>query len=176
MNNTKLNPDRFHLTRLDGNKYVVADTKTNYSIVFRAGDFNGSQKVIPPDRQPDDPREAARLGAYAMRCLGDYMAAHHPDLISPTPEQEERRRHFFDTTADIGRAVHDLRQYHGHTIDEAAELSGYSTKRIAAIESGKLPSDLNVIARIVERLGGRLAIVPEEYPDDPHCQFIEFED
>lgn len=25
-------------------------------------------------------------------------------------------------------------------------------------------------------IGGRLAIVPEEHPDDHHCQFIEFED
>ena len=28
---------------------------------------------------------------------------------------------------------------------------------------------------IVEALGGRLAIVPEETPNDPHCAFIEFE-
>ncbi len=176
MNKTQIDPDRFHLTRIDRNRYVVADTETNYSIVFRAGDFNGSQKVIPPEHQPEDATEAARLGAYAMRSIGDYMAQFHADLAFPTPEQDERKKRFYEVITDIGHALADLRQYQGHTVEEAAEMSGFSAKRIAAIEAGKLTSDLNVITRIVERLGGRLAIVPEESPDDPHCQFIEFED
>ena len=176
MNKKDINPDRFHLTRIDRNRYAVADTETNYTIVFRAGDFNGSQKVIPPEQQPADAKEAARLGAYAMRCIGDYMAEFHADLIFSTPEQEERKQRFYNTLADIGQAVRELREHKGRTIEEAAELSSFSVKRIAAIESGKLPADINVITRIVERLGGRLAIIPQESPDDPHCQFIELED
>ena len=176
MDKTQINPDRFHLTKLDKNRYVVADTETNYSIVFRAGEFNTSQKVIPPDQQPDSPQEAARLGAYAMRCIGDYMAQYHADLVFPTDEQEQRRRHFYDTITDIGRSVQQLREYQGRTVEEASEASGFSVRRIENIEAGKLTSDLNVITRIVERLGGRLAIVPEETPDDPHCQFIEFDE
>lgn len=175
MNNTQQNPDRFHLTKLNGGRYVVADTETGFSIVFTAGAFNTSQKVVPPDHQPADPAEAARLAAYAMRCIGDYMAQYHPDLAFPTEEQERRRRHFYDTIADIGHSLRQLREYQGRTIDEAAAASGFSARRIENIEAGKLTADLNVITRIVERLGGRLAIVPEESPDDPHCQFIEFE-
>ena len=173
---TVISNERFVLTNLGGRKWVVADTETNYSIVFRAGEFNTSQKVIPPDQQPDSQQEAARLGAYAMRCIGDYMAQHHPELVFPTDEQEQRRLHFTDTIADIGRSVRQLREYQGHTVEEASEASGFSVRRIENIEAGKLPADLNVITRIVERLGGRLAIVPEETPDDPHCQFIEFDE
>ena len=36
-------------------------------------------------------------------------------------------------------------------------------------------NNINKTARIVEAIGGRLAIVPEDNPADPHVQFIEFE-
>ena len=45
----------------------------------------------------------------------------------------------------------------------------------AAKFARKLPHNVHNLARIVEAMQGRLAIVPEEHPDDPHCQFIEFD-
>lgn len=167
--------ERFQLTKIDNGRYIVHDNETRFSIMFKAGDYNASQKVLPPMEQPDDPAEAAKTAAYAMRRIGDYMAKEHPDLIHPTEEQERRRRHFVETTADIGRSLRELREYKGYSVEDAARLSGFTARRIENIEAGKLPADLNVITRIVERLGGRLAVVPEESPDDPHCQFIEFD-
>jgi len=168
--------NRFNLTKLDGGRYVVSDTETGYSIIFKTGQYNTSQKVIAPEQQHDSPQEAARLGAYAMRSIGDYMAQEHADLVFPSEEQERRRRHFIDTTKDIGQSLRELREYNGYTIEDAADKSGFSVRRIEAIESGKFPADLNVITRIIERLGGRLAVVPEESESDPHCAFVELTD
>ena len=79
--------NRFNLTKLDGGRYVVSDTETGYSIIFKTGQYNTSQKVIAPEQQPDSPQEAARLGAYAMRSIGDYMAQEHADLVFPSEKR-----------------------------------------------------------------------------------------
>lgn len=76
---------------------------------------------------------------------------------------------------DTARAIVELRQYQGITIEEAAQRADYEPDKLAAVEAGKLPHNIHNIARIIEAIGGRLAVVPEESPDDPHCQFIEFD-
>lgn len=77
---------------------------------------------------------------------------------------------------DLGKAVADLRQFNGLTIEEAAARVGMAPEKLQAFETGKRLRSTAPLCHIVEALRGRLAIVPEESPDDPHCQFIEFDD
>ena len=88
---------------------------------------------------------------------------------------EQRKQRFYAVINDIGTSLKDLREYRGLTIEEAAERAELTPTRLEAIERGRLTTNLNTLTDQVERIGGRLAIVPEETPDDPHCQFIEFE-
>lgn len=88
---------------------------------------------------------------------------------------EERKKRFYEVIDDIGAALKGLREYHGLTIEEAAERADMTPAKVTAIERGRLTTNLTTLTDQVERLGGRLAIVPEETPEDPHCQFIEFE-
>ena len=88
---------------------------------------------------------------------------------------EQRKQRFYAVINDIGTSLKDLREYRGLTIEQAAEQAELTPTRLEAIERGRLTTNLNTLTDQVERLGGRLAIVPEEHPDDPHCQFIEFE-
>lgn len=89
----------------------------------------------------------------------------------PTPQEHNK-----EVFADLGHSIQQLRQYHGLTIEQAAERIEDTPAKIAAIERGTMYNNVNKVARIVEAIGGRLAIVPEESPNDPHCQFIELED
>ena len=89
---------------------------------------------------------------------------------------EQRKQRFYAVINDIGTSLKDLREYRGLTIEQAAEQAELTPTRLEAIERGRLTTNLNTLTDQVERLGGRLAIVPEETPDDPHCQFIEFDE
>ena len=88
---------------------------------------------------------------------------------------EEKKDFMWQVNHDTARAIAELRQHQDLTIEEAAQRADYEPDKLAAVEAGKLPHNIHNLARIVEAIGGRLAIVPEEHPDDPHCQFIEFE-
>ena len=77
---------------------------------------------------------------------------------------------------DIAASIKALREHQGLTIEEAAQRTGLPIKKLEAIERGTFFSNNNQLAKLIEAIGGRLAIVPEETPDDPHCQFIEFEE
>lgn len=89
---------------------------------------------------------------------------------------EQRKQRFYAVINDIGTSLKNLREYRGLTVEQAAEQSELTPAKLKAIERGRLTTNLNTLTDHVERLGGRLAIVPEEYPSDPHCQFIEFDD
>lgn len=89
----------------------------------------------------------------------------------PTPQE-----HTKEVFADLGHSIQQLRQHHGLTVEQAADAADTTPAKYAAIERGTMYNNLNKVSRIVEAIHGRLAIVPEEHPDDPHCQFIEFED
>lgn len=95
---------------------------------------------------------------------------------TPAADQDESRQHLRNVFTHIGQSVTELRQYHGLTLEEAAAAAHLTDKKLAAIERGVLYNNINSLAKIVESLGGRLAIVPEESPDDPHCQFVELVD
>jgi transcriptional regulator with XRE-family HTH domain len=91
-------------------------------------------------------------------------------------EQNPQEQHTREVFSDLGQSLQQLRRHHGLTVEKAAEMVGTTPAKLAAIERGTMYNNLNKVARIVEALRGRLAIVPEESPDDPHCQFIELED
>lgn len=88
---------------------------------------------------------------------------------------EEKKDYMWQVNNDTGRAVAQLRQYNSLSIEEAAQRAELEPDKLAAVEAGRMPRNVHNLARIIEAMGGRLAIVPEESPDDPHCQFIEFE-
>ena len=89
---------------------------------------------------------------------------------------EEKKDFMWQVNHDTARAIAELRQHHGLTIEQAAERADYEPDKLAAVEAGKLPHNIHNVARIVEALGGRLAIIPQENEQDPHCQFIELEE
>jgi len=91
-------------------------------------------------------------------------------------EQNPQKQHTREVFADLGQSLQQLRRHHGLTVEQAAEMVGTTPAKLAAIERGTMYNNLNKVARIVEAMRGRLAIVPEETPDDPHCQFIEFDE
>ena len=88
---------------------------------------------------------------------------------------EDKEQFFKEVSADFGNAVHELREAKGLTVEQAAERAELTPTKMAAVERGSYHNNLSTMCRIVEALGGRLAIVPEETPNDPHCAFIEFE-
>ncbi len=83
---------------------------------------------------------------------------------------------FREMHSQLGKAIRDLREHHRLSIEEAAARAGITDKRMAAIERGALPHSLTHLMHIIESLGGRMAITPEEQPTDPHIQFIEFDE
>jgi hypothetical protein len=58
--------------------YVLTDTELLITLRFRAGDFNGSQKVTMIDEhRVADPMDIAT----SLRLMGDWMLKHHKELI-----------------------------------------------------------------------------------------------
>ena len=92
-------------------------------------------------------------------------------LITEDPDQYR-----WDVNHDIGLAIAALRQYRGMSLDELAVAADYDLDKLAKMERGRIPHKIHNLASIIEFLHGRLAIVPQETEQDPHCQFIEFED
>ena len=119
---------------------------------------------------------AARCG----RLLGHHRPRNQKNCLTHQTKnsmnQEEKNQFMWKVNSDTGRALADLRQHRGMTLKQVAAASDYEPENIAAAEAGKLPHNVHNLARIVEAMQGRLAIIPQESPDDPHCQFIELED
>ena len=77
---------------------------------------------------------------------------------------------------EISMTLKQLREYRGLTIEEAAKRIGMQPDKLEAIENGQRVRSTAPLVHIVESLGARLVVVPEESKNDPHCQFIELED
>lgn len=74
-----LDKERFLLqpSKEDG-WYVLTDTQLLITLRFRAGDFNGSQKVTHlDDSRISDPMDIAT----SLRLMGDWMQKYHRELI-----------------------------------------------------------------------------------------------
>lgn len=172
-----MNIARFILSHLGGNKYAVADTETGFTVTFFRGRWNTSQKVLPPENMAvPDGQDAAAWAASAMRAIGDYMASEHPDLLTFSDRERAHRDMFFSTMQDTGAALAELREHNGLSIDDAADRANYTPERVQRIEEGRIADKLTVVVKYVEAIGGRLAIIPQEEDDAPHCQFIELID
>ena len=89
--------------------------------------------------------------------------------------QQEQQQTLFRTqcNADVAAAIRDLRTLRGLTVEQAADLMGITPARLASIERGNLPHNIHNLARLVEALHARLAIIPTTDPTQPHCQLIE---
>lgn len=74
-----LDKDRFLLQpSKEPGWYVLTDTKLLITLRFRAGDFNGSQKVT----QLDDSRIINPMDiATSLRLMGDWIQKYHRELI-----------------------------------------------------------------------------------------------
>lgn len=88
-----------------------------------------------------------------------------------TDQQQTQYRR--DCNADTAAALRDLRTLRGLTVEQAADLMGITPARLASIERGNLPHNIHNLARLVEALQARLAIIPTTDPTQPHCQLIE---
>lgn len=96
--------------------------------------------------------------------------------LNDNKQMEEKEKEFaMAVFNDIAASIKALREHQGLTIEEAAQRTGLPIKKLESIERGTFFSNNNQLAKLIEAIGGRLAIIPEEHPDDPHCQFIEFE-
>lgn len=93
------------------------------------------------------------------------MKENHPD-----PQALE---HLHQLHAAIGSSVKQLRQSHGWTLEEAAAIAGITTKKLAAIERGTFYHNTATLSRLLERLGGRLAVIPATNPAAPLCTFLQ---
>ena len=89
---------------------------------------------------------------------------------------EQKNAYLLEAFKDVGQAMKELREHNGLTIEEAAERIGRTPGKVVAMEKGVLFNNVVNLCKTAEALGGRLAIVPEESKDDPHCQFIEFDE
>jgi ribosome-binding protein aMBF1 (putative translation factor) len=97
--------------------------------------------------------------------------------LNDNKQMEEKEKEFaMAVFNDIAASIKSLREHQGLTIEDAAQRTGLPIKKLEAIERGTFFNNNNQLAKLIEAIGGRLAIVPEETPDDPHCQFIELED
>ena len=83
---------------------------------------------------------------------------------------------YYAIFGDIGKAIAELRQHSGLTVEQAAAAIEKNAIRVEAIERGRRINSTVELCNIVEALGGRLAIIPTENEQDPHCQFIELEE
>ena len=80
-------------------------------------------------------------------------------------EKEEREKTIaYGIYRDMGRALADLRQYNGLTIEEAAERAGIDAARLEGYENGKHLSSVVRLALLVEDLGGRIEFCPTDNP------------
>lgn len=90
-----------------------------------------------------------------------------------TDQQTQYRR---DCNADVAATLQELRTLRGLTIEQAAALMDITPARLASIERGNLPHNIHNLARLVEALRARLAIIPNPDPNAPHCELIELTD
>ena len=60
-----------------GDGWVATDTENLIVARFRAGDFNGTQRITLLDESLINPAQLPRL----LRELGDWLAINHPEKI-----------------------------------------------------------------------------------------------
>ena len=74
--------------------------------------------------------------------------------------------------SDISKAIADLRQHSGLSLEEAAQRIGMQPDKLEAIERGQRIRSTVPLVHIVETLGGRLTIIPTDNPGVVHIEFM----
>ena len=79
-------------------------------------------------------------------------------------KQEREQTVAFGIYREMGRALMELRQHNGLSIEEAAERAGLEPSKIEGYERGKHLSSVVRLALLVEDLGGRIEFRPTDNP------------
>ena len=85
---------------------------------------------------------------------------------------EQQKNQSEEVFRDVASSITSLRQYRRMSIEDAAEQIGMPVKKLEAIERGTFFNNTPALCRIVEALGGRLAIIPTDNPGVVHIEFI----
>ena len=187
---------RFILTNLEGDTWQVEDKESGYKVTFKEGRYNETRCVIPPEHIPEgmNKYETLQWGEKSLRAISKYLAVkhyflateewpgvntHNKALKSKMAQTEEAREvavgYLKEVNNDLGLAMKALREYRGLSLEEAADRLCMIPSKLEKIERGRSVLKVHILAKYLEEFGGRLAIVPAESDDEPHCQFIEFE-
>lgn len=187
---------RFILTNLEGDTWQIEDTESGYKVTFKEGRYNETRCVIPPEHMPEGMTsyDARRWAEKSLRAISNHLAVNHyflasdewpgvnthnkalkSKMVQTEEEREEAVGYLKEVNKDLGLAVNALREYSGLSIEEVAERLSIVPAKLEKIEQGRSVLKVHTLAKYIEELGGRLAIVPAESDDDPHVQFIEFE-
>lgn len=187
---------QFILTNLEGDTWQIEDKESGYKVTFKEGRYNETRCVIPPEHMPEEMTsyETRQWAEKSLRAISRYLAVEHYFLASnewpgvnthkkglksklglTEEEREEAVGYLKEVNKDLGTAMRDLREYRGLSIEEVAERLSISPVKLEKIEQGRSVLNVHKLAKYLEALGGRIAIIPEESDDDPHVQFIEFE-
>ena len=121
-------------------------------------------------RKIEEASELLRIGLKTLKEINTTNQKTQPEMENYQRQQENYRR---ACNADIAYALLDLRCSRGLTIEQAAQLMDITPDRLASIENGNLPHNIHNLARLVEAMQARLAIIPTTDPTQPHCQQIE---
>jgi len=68
-------------------------------------------------------------------------------------------KNILNTRLRIGQRIAELRETKGLTQGELAAATGYLQTNISRIEKGKVNVSLDILARIIEVLGGSVEII-----------------
>ena len=97
--------------------------------------------------------------------------------LNDNKQMEEKEKEFaMAVFKDIAASIKALREHQGLTIEEAAQRTGLPIKKLEAIDRGTFFNNNNQLAKLIEAINARLAIIPTTDPTQPHCQLIEIED
>lgn len=148
--------ERFTLTPSRNSMWTVKDSDTGFSIEFRDGLFNETQKVqLQKNVFPDD-KEPAVWAAKAMSSIGDYMAQNHPRIVMCDIESRNiviwmlANEKYWATMASLCKSAlmdfeGDEGQYISIAISDAIDLSDQNPAGLTEAERCNLLGSLTLL-------------------------------
>ena len=65
----------------------------------------------------------------------------------------------YNTRAEIGRQIAELRARRGLSIRQLSEMCGVNFANISKIENGRYNVSIDILGKVCDALGGRLVVV-----------------